>query len=254
MGDSPMGSLNRVQESDIEAIEDTLRNLDPLIEKVEGMVAKTTSETTCTVIESVMTPVKPFASLERVTPDQTLANQPNLEVGLVNGQTPGRVYALMDTGAKSTCISTGMLKACGITQKLSEHRGVFNVVGGGKLPLAGACTLSLQLGDYCVLKLSNVVVVDQDAPTMLIGTDLMLGQGAHLSPFRIYLDRSLITFACSATGSQFNRLYLSYEYGKSPQPLESATPVNADKFLPADKQKSLTESELALPRDLLLKL
>jgi hypothetical protein len=74
MGDSPMGSLNRVQESDIEAIEDTLRNLDPLIEKVEGMVAKTTSETTCTVIESVMTPVKPFASLERVTPDQTLAN------------------------------------------------------------------------------------------------------------------------------------------------------------------------------------
>jgi hypothetical protein len=67
--DSPMGSLNRVQESDLEHIEETLENLDPLIEKVEGMVAKTTLETTCTVIESVMTPVKPFSSLERVTPD-----------------------------------------------------------------------------------------------------------------------------------------------------------------------------------------
>ena len=89
---------------------------------------------------------------------------------------------------------------------------------------------------------------------MLIATDILLGLGAHMSPFKIYLDQSLITFACSATGSQFNRLYLSYEYGKTSQPLESATPVNNDKFLPAEKQKSLTESELELPRDLLLKL
>lgn len=104
------------------------------------------------------------------------------------------------------------------------------------------------------MKLSHVVVFEQDAPTMLIGTDLMLGQGAQLSAFRIYLDRGMVTFACSATGKQFNRLYLTYEYGKSTQPLDSTTPVNTDKFLPAEKQKSLTESELALPRDLLIKL
>ena len=137
---------------------------------------------------------------------------------------------------------------------MSEHKGTFNVVGGGKLPLAGACTLSLQLEDYCILKLSNVVVVDQEAPTMLIGTDILLGQGAHLSAFRIYLDTGMVTFSCSNMGSKFNKMYLTYEYGKSVQPLSSAEPVNIDKFLPAEKQKSLTEIELALPRDLLLKL
>ena len=218
------------------------------------MVARTTTETTCTVIESVMAPIKPFADLPRVTPGQSLANQPNFEVGIMNGTNPGKVYALMDTGAKSTCISTGMLKACGIDQKLSEHRGIFNVVGGGKLPLAGACTLSLQLEDYCILKLSNVVVVEQKAPTMLIGTDIMLGQGTHLSTFRIYLDLNMVTFACSPTGPKFNKVFLTYEYGKTTQPLDSAPSVNNDKFLPAEEQKSLTKSEIALPRDLLLKL
>jgi hypothetical protein len=69
------------------------------------MVARTTTETTCTVIESVMAPIKPFADLPRVTPGQSLANQPNFEVGIMNGTNPGKVYALMDTGAKSTCIS-----------------------------------------------------------------------------------------------------------------------------------------------------
>lgn len=100
---------------------------------------------------------------------------------------------------------------------MSEHKGTFNVVGGGKLPLAGACTLSLQLEDYCILKLSNVVVVDQEAPTMLIGTDILLGQGAHLSAFRIYLDTGMVTFSCSNTSSKFNKMYLTYEYGKSIQ-------------------------------------
>ena len=47
-----MGSLNSVGECDEEGIEDTIRSLEPLIEKVEGMVAKTTTETTCTIIES----------------------------------------------------------------------------------------------------------------------------------------------------------------------------------------------------------
>ena len=89
---------------------------------------------------------------------------------------------------------------------------------------------------------------------MLIGTDIMLGQGTHLSAFRIYLDLNMVTFACSVTGPKFNKVFLTYEYGKTTQPLDSAPPVNNDKFLPAEEQKSLTESELALPRDLLLKL
>ena len=69
-----MGSLNRVQEGELKDIEETIQILEPLIEKVEGMVAKTSTEATCTVIESVMAPIKPFADLLRVTPGQSLAN------------------------------------------------------------------------------------------------------------------------------------------------------------------------------------
>ncbi len=110
-------------------------------------------------MDSAIPPFKSFTDLPRVTPGQNLGGQPHLEVAIHGGSTPGRVYALVDTGAKASCISTGMLKACGITQKLTEHGGAFSVVGGQRLVLEGACHLSLQLGNCCVLKLSHVAVV-----------------------------------------------------------------------------------------------
>ena len=79
----------------------------------------------------------------------------------------------------------------------------------------------------------------------------MYGQGDIISAFRIMLDKGAITFACSATGPKYNTLKLSFEYG---QEVDIASPPAADKtdhFLPAERQKSLTESELQLPMDLL---
>ena len=60
---------------------------------------------------------------------------------------------------------------------------------------------------------------------MLIGTDIMYGQGSIVSAFRIMLDKGVVTFACSATGPKYNSLKLSYEYG---QVVDVAQPAAAD--------------------------
>jgi hypothetical protein len=44
----------------------------------------------------------------------SLFDQPHIEAVVLGGSNEGRVHVLVDTGARISLISTGMLKRCGI--------------------------------------------------------------------------------------------------------------------------------------------
>ena len=67
-----MGSLAEVSEEDAKVIESMLGGMDPLIQKVEGMVSATQTLARSAIVESAMAPIKPFAEMERVAPSQSL--------------------------------------------------------------------------------------------------------------------------------------------------------------------------------------
>lgn len=115
-----------------------------------------------------------------------LRGQPTAEVALLNGGRVGKVKALVDTGAHVSAITTGLLGRCQIGPTTGGRVGDAHSVNGQLVEFTGTCQVQLQVGSLD-LHLHNLAIIENEAPMLLIGMDLLGGQG-DLGPSTIDLE------------------------------------------------------------------
>jgi hypothetical protein len=105
-----------------------------------------------------------------------LRGQPTANAALLNGGVVGRVKAMVDTGTHISGITTGLLERCQLTVSSGREVGRALSISGDAVEFAGTCSVKMQLGTL-VLHLDNLAVIENRVPMLIIGMDILSGQG-----------------------------------------------------------------------------